>query len=1396
MPSPRVQRQIDRLLDEAEQAIVVHDWIQVQALAREVLSLDPENQDGAGFLASADRMLAVEQTPSVGAGGSPAPPASGVGARFIAPGSEQGQHSQQQAAGAGGSPALPAAPPPVSFANGRYEVRKFLGEGGKKKVYLAHDTVLDRDVAFALIKTDGLDDIARERIAREAQAMGRLGAHPHIVTVFDLGEEPGVPSLGPSTGVTPHPNPLPQGEREPSSTGVGARFIAPASQPYMVTELMGGGDVEGLIQRNPDHKLPLEQAVSIAEQVCQGLAFAHGRGIVHRDLKPGNVWLTEPAGSRQPATGDGGETAAGSPLPAAAAVAKIGDFGLAVAVDRTRLTQAGMMVGTVSYMPPEQATGGEITPRSDLYSLGAMLYEMVTGRPPFVGDEAVAIIGQHLNTPPIAPVWHRPDCPPGLESLILRLLEKDPTKRPASAAEVEAALESIRMLVTGAVNRAPTHGGGNPLSPAGEGQGEGESPAGADGRGLSDNPLYRRAFVGREAELRQLHAAFDAALSGRGGLVMVVGEPGIGKTSVCEQLATYAALRGGKALAGHCYEEGSLSLPYLPFVEAMRSYVLAREPEGLKADLGSGAGEVARIVSEVRDRVQVSPSDPGEPEEQRWRLLQAVTTFLRNASLVQPLLLILEDLHDADRGTLDLLLHLSRNLDGARLLVAGTYRDVEVDRSHPLSGALAELRRNQSFLRVPLRGLTGDEVQRMMQSVSQQEIPWPLAELVHRQTEGNPLFVQEVLRYLVEERLVERRSGSLRRVGEESLAGRIPEGLRDVIGKRLSRLSDATNRVLATASVIGRDFRLDVLQSVAGLPAEEVEAALEQAAAVAVVEERSSAGAIGFRFTHAFFRQTLYEEIFVPRRIRLHQQVARALVQVYGRRAEEHAAELAEHFAQTTDREDLEQALRYARVAAERAMGVYAYGEAARHLEQALKIQELLDPDDDATRCDLLLALGEAMLPGEDPERVVTVVAERAYELAGALTDRHRSARASLMALEATERGRATTRTYQSAEYRKWAERSDRQALPTGPERVFTDSYLAQQALFTAGPSAAHPFLRRAIEGALDGDDARSLYMAAGFTFRAFRALRDRGRLFEIANEVRVRPRAGARPVDLASCLLSLGSVLLAGGDRAGAENTWAELSELAAQTGDITIRAMASEPGATLLSIEGRLEEAVALAEKVQAERDQLGIRAVFWGVDLADFRALINLGRLSEALERFAAPASRPERASRSIALAHLGLHDEARAIRDLFSEIESESDESSTAIMLGLLEAAVLRADLGTAAALGRRLATLSIYPCDPWSLVSPGRLLGAAAVLAGDFRQALEYFLQAIQACEAIRFRPELALTRLQLAELLLEHYPGERAEALEHLDFAIAELRAMKMQPWLERALRHKDVLKA
>ncbi|MDP6715528.1 MAG: protein kinase, partial [SAR202 cluster bacterium] len=1204
--------------------------------------------------------------------------------------------------------------------------KRFLGEGGKKIVYLAQDTLLDRDVAFALIKTDGLDEVSRTRISREAQAMGRLGSHPHIVTVFDLGDHEG--------------------------------------QPFMVVELLGGGDVEGVLEDADGERLPLEQAISIAIETCRGLEFAHSRGIIHRDLKPGNVWLTD----------DG--------------VAKIGDFGLAVSLDRSRLTAEGMMVGTVSYMPPEQAMGGEVTPRADLYSLGAMLYEMVCGRPPFLGDDNIAIIGQHINTPPVAPTWHNSQCPPALETLIMRLLEKDVSKRPESAGEALNILESIN------VDHAPTL-----TEPSIE------SPAQPEGQ----NPIYRHTFVGREVEVRQLQIAFDSTLSGEGSLVMVVGEPGIGKTTITEQLATYVTLRGGKTLVGHCYEEGSLSLPYLPFVEAMRSYVLERDTEDLKRELGSGATDVARIVSEIRDRVDIEPRESGDAEQDHYRLLQGVTDFLRNASSVQPLLIVLEDLHDADRGTLDMLAHISRNQSGARLMIVGTYRDVEVDRSHPLSGTLADLRRLSNFSRVLLRGLSADEVQRMLSLVAEQDVPWGLSEAVHRQTEGNPLFVQEVVRYLVEEGLIAREGGQWQNSGDISLTMSIPEGLRDVIGKRLSRLSDECNRVLSVAAVIGREFRMDVLGQVADVSEDELFSTLEEAQGAAVIEERSSAGGIvSFWFTHAFFRQTLYEETFTPRRIRLHRQVGEALEDVYSSRLAEHASEMAEHFSNSSDAEGLRKALAYGEMAADRAMSVYAYGEAARLLEQATEVQDVLDPDDVKKRCELLLSLGSAMMPLGQPRRVLESVAPEALEIAESLDESDLASRVCKQALEALNSYGAAT-IFGSDDARRWAERSDKYAIDGSADRVHADLALARICHQQGNFVEANSYVRRALATAQSVGQPDVLFQA---TFEAITSAGSSLRFDErlgLAKDFTQRSRHGVTVRNQAEVLWHSIQTYLDNGFRDRAESLYREALELSERTGDGYLLLHKYLYANHLAVIDGETERAIDAGEQMIAISEELG--APVAGLQFSSVstrRPLLYLGRPATIVETASLTTEQNQKDTMAImqplinlalGFAHMGRSAEANEalnrIMPVF-DLGSPGDAAPIAYVVPMLEAATLSGNKAASKSLASWTSAVSHLVIGHTSMTCVARQLGAAAVLLDDQTKAREYYELALEVTAKIRFRPEMALTRLQLAELLLEHYPDERAEAIQHLDLAIPEFRDMKMQPSLERALSHRDILKA
>jgi eukaryotic-like serine/threonine-protein kinase len=1200
---------------------------------------------------------------------------------------------------------------PTSFANGRYQVKKFLGEGGKKKVYLAHDTVLDRDVAFALIKTEKLDETGRTRIKREVQAMGKLGDNPNIVTVYDFGDHEG--------------------------------------QPFIVLPLLSGGDVEGLIKKATDHKLSIEKSVEISIAVCKGLEFAHAKGIIHRDIKPGNVWLSS----------DG--------------TAKVGDFGLAVAVEKSRLTMSGMMVGTVAYMPPEQAMGGKVTAKADLYSLGAMLYEMVTGRPPFIGDDSVSIIGQHINTPPVSPAWHRADLPPSLDTLIMQLLEKDPEKRPDSAAVVLKALETI---VTAKIQKETAK--------------ETQS---------KENPIYRRVFVGREPELKQLQNAFDSAMSGQGALMMVMGEPGIGKTALCEQLATYVTLRGGKTLVGHCYEEGSLSLPYLAFVEAMRSYVLNRELKDLREELGTGATDVARIVSEIGEKLKVKPRPPKDPEEERYRLMQAVTSFLTNTSVVQPLLIVLEDLHDADKGTLDMLTYVARHFIGTRILIVGTYRDVEVDRNHPLSASLADLRRIANYGRVALRGLNADEVRRMMETITRESIPWSLAEVVHRQTEGNPLFVQEVIRFLVEEGLITQKNGRLRPAKDTPVEMNIPEGLRDVIGKRLSLISKPCNQVLSTASVIGREFGLEVLKKVSGLSEESLFNALEEAKKAAVVEEHTGMGvAVSYRFAHAFFRQTLYEELIAPRRIRLHQQVARALEEVYSRKLEEHAAELAEHFSYSSDTADLKKAVSYGEMAAMRANGVYAFGETVRLLEQVLKVQEILDPADKVKHCDLLLDLCDTLLNVPDIKRIFESEAQTAFSLAVSLNDNKRIIRACRYVLSAMGIDRFGL---YPEHWLEWIRRADQYAQPGTVERVYADGFLGMIKCASGDMKSGQQLLSKAIDLAHQLGDRECLWSTAVWIFNYFNAHQHIGQVLNLAQEL-LADQSGI-PLGLYAGLNWVGGIFMRMGQRRQAEEAWDKIRTKAQQTGAKVLTFTSQAMDIVLATMDGKLEKALEMAENLRIFGEENGIQRATWMYyDFTSFRAHLYLGKSLEMFEQQIQKNQGQKLIDPNLCLVQAYLSKNQPALESLGKYINScaangkvEDDERFWYAPISL-EAAIILKDKRAAELLLNFFSGTSFCTTDwAFSTCIP-RHLGAAAVLLEKYEEARKHYAEAVRICNDMKFRPELALSKLQLAELLLEHYPAEKKDALEHLDFAIKEFREMKMQPSLERALRHKDILKA
>lgn len=480
-------------------------------------------------------------------------------------------------------------------------------------------------------------------------------------------------------------------------------------------------------------------------------------------------------------------------------------------------------------------------------------------------------------------------------------------------------------------------------------------------------------FVGRQQELDALVDAFHETRSGSGTIVMLAGEPGIGKTGVVQRVSHRLQAGGAQLYWGRCYEsEGAL--PYWPWVQVINAYASATPIGELREELGDGAAEIAELVPELRTYLPDldRPSQAETPEVARFRLFRSVTRFLSRASAKSPMTLILEDLHWADRPSLLLLEFIAQELIGLPALLIGTYRDVELHRRHPLGQTLAELNRQQNFRRITLRGLEPEDVGRMVAMASSREPSAELVETLHRQTEGNPLFVTEMVNLLLDEGLLLDGTTDMNSL----LLGRVPEGVREAIGRRLDRLSDPANTVLRAASVMGREFTVHEARRLgsglanltpgrASVPAfgqdADVLFVLEEALRAGIVE-RVAGELASYQFTHSMIRDTLYEELTAFERVTLHRLAGETIEQLHGADIDAHLSQLAHHFLEASQGGDPEKAVQYGERAGNRAAEMIASEEATRLYGMALQALQLSESPDDRKRCELMNALGRSQM--------------------------------------------------------------------------------------------------------------------------------------------------------------------------------------------------------------------------------------------------------------------------------------------------------------------------------------------------------------------------------------------------------------------------------------------------
>lgn len=764
-----------------------------------------------------------------------------------------------------------------------YRIINKIGEGGMGQVYKAEDTKLGRHVALKLLTPDATrDQTAKRRLLTEAQSASALN-HPNIVTIHAIEEADGM--------------------------------------DFIVMEFVEGETLTAYLAANG--ALPLKSLLDIGIQIAEALDAAHSVGLIHRDIKPANILIT-PKG-----------------------VAKVTDFGLAKMVrfntgdiDReaqtlaANLTGPGIVLGTAAYMSPEQTRGETLDLRSEIFSLGSVLYEAATRTRAFSGPSVLAIMHAIAAVDPPPPSKLRPELPPEFDLIIERALAKDKTRRFLSATEMADALRSLRASITETWSGLPI---------------------------VYDPDLIDRSlpsFVGREPEMRKLDGLLRQAIEGCGRVVFITGEPGIGKTSLSDEfLRRVRKQQQGLLISrGRCVEQYGTGEAYLPFLDAMGELLQAPGRERIAAVMRTYAPTwcmelpTAFVSSGSLEKLQQDTI--GATKERMMREMGDALGVLANAS---PIVLLLEDLHWADPSSIDLLRHLSQRIGGQRMMIACTFRPEDVERSgHPLKNYKAEMQAHHLCEEVALGLWNREHVSEYVDATfSPNDFPEELNSLIHEKTEGHPLFAANLLQYLGERgdlAKVNNRWSLARPLAEMDLA--MPESVRAMISKKIDALEAEERRALQYASVEGTEFLSIVTAKLLGVDEIDLEESLARISKthrlieiVGDEELPDQSLTTRYRFSHALYQNFLYGDLVNKRRVMLHQQAGELLLGHHGKRAPQIATQLVVHFEQGRD---FPRAIEYLNHAGDHAAKLYGYAEAERHYTHALNLVEKLSAESQA----------------------------------------------------------------------------------------------------------------------------------------------------------------------------------------------------------------------------------------------------------------------------------------------------------------------------------------------------------------------------------------------------------------------------------------------------------------
>lgn len=767
---------------------------------------------------------------------------------------------------------------------GAYLIQKTLGGGGMGVVYLVEDQEGGGQYALKLLSSSQTPtEQEARRFRREFLTLVRL-RHKNIIEVYESGIYKDALYFvmefvqGPTLSAHFLSSDIPKEDQ------VEARLFY-LNQPNRILDIL-----------------------KATQQICDALAWIHNQGIIHRDLKPDNIMMTSDS------------------------TVKLLDFGIAKRWGKQEHTQVGSIMGTFTYISPEQAECEDVDGRSDLYSLGVILYELLMGRPPFVAEEPIGRLYMHLHKPPPLPRTINPHIHPELERIVLRLLEKTPAKRYNRAEDLKTALSDVVQTIryaTGAQTQPKLD--------------------------IPDFHIRNIELIGRTQERTSLLKHVSALHESKGGLLLLSGQRGIGKTKLARNILATARQQNIECCTARCVSEAPPYAVYQELLEQLRVLLTMQHdthPSTLWGEQGQAWFSMMQgvVIESKPDEDSIldtlSTSSGARTEEEKAQLFESCRTILEAALHITPLILFIDDLMFADEISLELTEHLivwnAHAATPHKLLIIGTFRNEDLGSEHPLHRILLHLSAKRLYQLYDLQPLSRDEVREMATSMLGLPPAEEALEQLMRQSIGIPFFVEELIKAWEEEKHLMEAGDCWYLLthafaGEETSSdpGKLPPSLKKRLLRRLDRISETSTQVISWLAVVGQESTFELLQELSELPETPFLECIEEVLQHKILLEDWSTGVERYRFAHPEFQEVLYQQLTEDQKLLAHGRVAATFKESHA--TESNFEQLAHHFLLANERE---QGAWYLLLAAEQQLRALAYHSTWELIEQCTHIAE------------------------------------------------------------------------------------------------------------------------------------------------------------------------------------------------------------------------------------------------------------------------------------------------------------------------------------------------------------------------------------------------------------------------------------------------------------------------